>query len=153
MASSIRGWSDKGKEWAHAPIHWLQMHTNSLKVSKCALLDSLFPSSLTVQVVESQTQTLILRLTEWQWKFQPQAQRIPSVKSKDTGWYRVGFHNFWPVIFFFCQLDCIWNQQKSKWLWWIFLIRLFEEDLHPGISIYPSYISYCWDKQHDQKAS
>ena len=45
-------------------IGQLQMHTNILKPSECALEESLLSSSHRAQVAENQTQVLIIRLVE-----------------------------------------------------------------------------------------
>jgi hypothetical protein len=45
------------------------MHLNSLKFSKCALGENLLSSSHRAQVVENQTEALIIRLAELQQEF------------------------------------------------------------------------------------
>ncbi|KAL6037658.1 hypothetical protein STEG23_020039 [Scotinomys teguina] len=61
-------------------IEQLQMQVNSLKISKGALEESLLSSSYRAQVVENQTEALIIRLAELQQKFKSQPQRVSAVK-------------------------------------------------------------------------
>lgn len=51
------------------------MCINSLKVSKCVLEENFPSSSQRAQVVESQTEDLIMRLAELLWKFKSQASQ------------------------------------------------------------------------------
>lgn len=61
-------------------IDQLQMQVNCLKVSKCTLEENLLSSSHRAQVVENQTEALIIRLAELQRKFKSQPQRVSAVK-------------------------------------------------------------------------
>lgn len=56
------------------------MHINSLKVPTCALEERLLSGGHRAQMVENQTNALIMRLAELQRKFKPQPRRASAVK-------------------------------------------------------------------------
>lgn len=61
-------------------IDQLQMLINSLKISKCALEENHLSSSHRAQIVENQTEALMIRLPELQQKFKTQLRRVSAVK-------------------------------------------------------------------------
>jgi hypothetical protein len=70
----------KEKNELYDKIGQLQMQTNNLKVSKCALEENLLFSSHRAPVAENQTEALIIRLAELQQKFKSQPQRVSVIK-------------------------------------------------------------------------
>jgi hypothetical protein len=59
----------KDKNELSIKTYQLQVYISSLKFSQCALEESLLFSSHTAHIVETQTEALVIRLAELQWKF------------------------------------------------------------------------------------
>ena len=58
----------KGNKEISNKTNWAQVHINSLKLSEHTQKENHF-SSHTAHIVETQTEALVIRLAELQWKF------------------------------------------------------------------------------------